>query len=82
MNAWQMKLNPVGGKNMYIFGISVDPVEQVRSAFFKFGTDMCDEHQCYAWVHASMAGYPLFHKAGFRESGGKPRYNAKARLGV
>ncbi|KAJ7844200.1 acyl-CoA N-acyltransferase [Mycena leptocephala] len=72
MNEWQMKLNPMGGKNMYIFGISVDPAEQgkgVGSALLKFGTDMCDEHQCYAWVHASMAGYPVFYKAGFREIG-------------
>ncbi|KAJ7878431.1 hypothetical protein B0H13DRAFT_1722326 [Mycena leptocephala] len=72
MNAWQMKLNPMGGKNMYIFGISVDPAEQgkgVGSALLKFGTDMCDEHQCYAWVHASVAGYPVFYKAGFREIG-------------
>ncbi|KAF8202752.1 acyl-CoA N-acyltransferase [Mycena galopus ATCC 62051] len=72
MKEWQLKLNPYGGKNMYIFGISVDRVEQrkgVGSALLKFGTDMCDEHQCYAWVYASMAGYPLFYKAGFREIG-------------
>ncbi|KAJ6461327.1 hypothetical protein C8R45DRAFT_531867 [Mycena sanguinolenta] len=72
MNEWQIKLNPYGGKNMYIFGISVDPVEQgkgVGKALLKFGTDMCDEHQCYAWVHSSMAGYPVFLKAGFKEIG-------------
>ncbi|KAJ7256172.1 hypothetical protein B0H12DRAFT_518422 [Mycena haematopus] len=72
MNEWQRKLNPYGGKNMCIFGISVDPVEQgkgVGKALLKFGTDMCDEHQCYAWVHSSMAGYPVFVKAGFKEIG-------------
>ncbi|KAJ7321119.1 acyl-CoA N-acyltransferase [Mycena albidolilacea] len=72
MNEWVMKLNQYGKKNMYIFGISVDPVEQgkgIGSALLKFGTDLCDEHQCYAWVHASMAGYPVFRKAGFKEIG-------------
>ncbi|KAJ6506797.1 acyl-CoA N-acyltransferase, partial [Mycena sanguinolenta] len=72
MYEWAWKLNPRGGKNMYIFGISVDPVEQkkgVGSALLKYGTDMCDEHQCYAWVHSSMAGYVAFKKAGFKEIG-------------
>ncbi|KAK7028649.1 acetyltransferase [Favolaschia claudopus] len=72
MNEWQLKLNQYGQKNMYIFGISVDPAEQgkgVGKALLKFGTDMCDEHQCSAWVHSSMAGYPVFQKAGFKEIG-------------
>ncbi|KAJ7076018.1 hypothetical protein B0H15DRAFT_865156 [Mycena belliarum] len=72
MNEWQMKLNQYGRKNMYIIGISVDPVEQgkgVGKALLRYGQDMCDEHQCFAWVHGSMAGAPVFLKAGFKEIG-------------
>ncbi|KAJ7086269.1 hypothetical protein C8R44DRAFT_536051, partial [Mycena epipterygia] len=62
-----------GRKNMYIFDISVDPLEQrkgVGSALLKFGTDRCNAHQCYVWVHSSMTGpYPAFRKAGLKEIG-------------
>jgi ribosomal protein S18 acetylase RimI-like enzyme len=60
------------GENMYIFDISVDHLDQrkgVGSALLKFGTDRCDAHQCYTWVHSSMARYPAFRKSGFREIG-------------
>ncbi|KAJ6583422.1 hypothetical protein DFH09DRAFT_911503 [Mycena vulgaris] len=53
---------------MYIFGISVDPLEQrkgVGLALLKFRTDMCDAH----WLHSCVAGYPVFRKARFEEIG-------------
>ncbi|KAJ7920960.1 hypothetical protein B0H13DRAFT_1504518, partial [Mycena leptocephala] len=52
--------------------ISIDTVEQgkgVGTGLLKFETDICDEHQCYAWVHSSVVGYPVFRKAGFEDIG-------------
>ncbi|KAJ7705696.1 hypothetical protein B0H14DRAFT_2415907, partial [Mycena olivaceomarginata] len=41
----------------------------VGTGLLEFGTDICDEHQCYAWVHSSMAGCPVLPKAGFEDLG-------------
>jgi hypothetical protein len=41
----------------------------VCSVLLKVETEMCDPHQCYAWVHSSMAGYLVFRKAGLKEIG-------------
>jgi hypothetical protein len=67
---WEMDLNAHGGKNMYIFDISVDPVEQgkgVRTGLLKFGTDICETNIS---VLLGMAGYPASARLGLKTSEG------------
>jgi GNAT superfamily N-acetyltransferase len=72
MAEYQTRLSPLGQRVLYIISIIVSPEYQgkgVGSAFIKWGTDKADLDGVRCWVHASEAGWPAFHKAGFEAVG-------------
>ncbi|KAK3369321.1 hypothetical protein B0T24DRAFT_632354 [Lasiosphaeria ovina] len=56
-------------KCMFVIGLSVSPAFQRRgvgAALLKWGTDLVDASDAFAWVHSSAGAWPAYEKAGFK----------------
>lgn len=69
LDAWQKEVMPPGTKCLIVIGLSVSPKFQRRgigSALLRWGTSICDQTGCFAWVHSSEPAWPIYAKAGFQ----------------
>lgn len=75
MQAWMdevMPSNPPPGQPkvrcLFVIGLIVAPQYQGRgvgSALLRWGTDVCDTHGVFAWVHSSEPAWKMYAKSGF-----------------
>lgn len=66
---WMAVVMPPGASCVFVIGLSVSPAFQRRgvgSALLKWGTDIADKHNTYAWVHSSAGAWKVYRNAGFR----------------
>ncbi|KHO01048.1 Acyl-CoA N-acyltransferase [Metarhizium album ARSEF 1941] len=69
LEAWMEEVMPQGTRCLFIIGLSVSPKYQGRgvgSALLRWGTDICNRHGAFAWVHSSEPAWPLYEKCGFQ----------------
>jgi hypothetical protein len=53
---------------LFVIGLIVASEYQGRgvgSALVRWGTDLCDKHGVFAWVHSSEPAWPMYAKSGF-----------------
>lgn len=68
MNAWMKEVMPAGTACLFIVGLTVAPQFQGRgvgSALLRWGTKVCDDNNCFAWVHSSDPAWGMYQKSGF-----------------
>ncbi|TWU78150.1 hypothetical protein ED733_007534 [Metarhizium rileyi] len=69
LEAWMEEVMPEGTRCLFIIGLSVSPKYQGRgvgSALLRWGTDICDGKDVFAWVHSSEPAWPMYEKCGFQ----------------
>lgn len=68
MQAWMAEVMPAGTRCLFIIGLTVSPAYQGRgvgSALLRWGTQICDDNDVFAWVHSSDPAWGMYRKSGF-----------------
>lgn len=68
MAAWVEEVMPAGVRCLYVIMLSVSPKFQGRGigkALLRWGSDVCDREEVFAWVHSSDSAWKMYEKSGF-----------------